>query len=538
MYFFNSLTKKYFWVGLVATILTASFIITSFWFTSIIENDAKRVSVAGSERIRLLKIEMLATMAASHLSHSFAETTYLTEIGKFEESLMGFKYGNPAISLKACKNKGITQRVSKLIDEWTASVKPELLAAGTNIRVGKPVAINKLHVTINSYCDDIDDLTTSIVKRSDRQFLLHDKIRLTLLASVIIFFVMGIYFTESNLVLPLKRLLRAATDMEQGRLDVRVAAKSSDEIGQLSQKFNSMAHTLQIYIDENSRRMNQLDQMNKKAEEMVNDATHELQLTNRELIIAKEMADAANRAKSQFLANMSHELRTPLNAIIGFSEMLKMGIAGELQPDQQEYINDIFDSGHMLLSLISDILDLSKIEADKHDLKLVDVDVRTAIERVINLFKEKTLKRNLSLSTIIHDGVHTVYADERRLGQVISNLLSNAVKFTPNGGEITVGAVIINTNGRQLAEIYVKDTGPGVKAEDLPKLFTEFQQLDTTEELQHMGTGLGLALSKKLIEAQGGTIRVESQWTKGAEFRFTIPVKKQLEAGFEKNTGN
>ncbi|MBF0556957.1 MAG: hypothetical protein HQK96_20775 [Nitrospirae bacterium] len=260
--------------------------------------------------------------------------------------------------------------------------------------------------------------------------------------------------------------------------------------------------------------------------------------TNRELISAKEMADAANRAKSQFLANMSHELRTPLNAIIGFSEMLNIGIAGELQPDQKEYINDIFDSGHMLLSLISDILDLSKIEADKHDLKFVDVDVRTVIERIINLFKEKTLKRNLSLSTIIHDDVHTVYADERRLGQVISNLLSNAVKFTPNGGAITVGAVIINTNGRQLAEIYVKDTGPGVRAEDLSKLFTEFQQLDTTEELQHMGTGLGLALSKKLIEAQGGTIRVESQWMKGAEFRFTIPVNKQLEAGFEKNTSN
>ncbi|MBF0488021.1 MAG: HAMP domain-containing protein [Nitrospirae bacterium] len=538
MYFFNSLTKKYFWVGLVATILTASFIITSFWFTSIIENDAKRISIAGSERIRILKIEMLTVMAASRGNHSFSEATYLAEIGEFEESLMGFKNGNPTMNLKACKNKDITHRVNKLIDEWTTVVKPELLAAGENIRAGNPVATNKLHVTINSYCDDIDGLTTSIVMRSDRQFLLHDKIRLTLLASVIIFFVIGIYFTESNLVLPLKRLLRAATDMEQGRLDVRVAAKSSDEIGQLSQKFNSMAHTLQIYIDENSRRMNQLDQMNKKAEEMVNERTHELQLTNRELIIAKEMADAANRAKSQFLANMSHELRTPLNAIIGFSEMLKMGIAGELQPDQQEYINDIFDSGHMLLSLISDILDLSKIEADKHDLKLVDVDVRTAIERVINLFKEKTLKRNLSLTTIIHNDIHTVYADERRLGQVISNLLSNAVKFTPNGGAITIGAVIINTNGRQLAEIYVKDTGPGVRAEDLPKLFTEFQQLDTTEELQHMGTGLGLALSKKLIEAQGGTIRVESQWTKGAAFRFTIPVKKQLEAELEKNTGN
>ncbi|MBF0555880.1 MAG: type IV pili methyl-accepting chemotaxis transducer N-terminal domain-containing protein, partial [Nitrospirae bacterium] len=181
MYFFNSLTRKYFWVGLVATVLAAGFTITSFWFTSIIENDAKRISIAGSERIRILKIEMLAMMAASHVSHSFSEATYLTEIGKFEENLMGFRDGNPTMNVKACKNKEITHRVSKLIDEWTAGVKPELLAAGENIRAGNPVAINKLHVTINSYCDEIDDLTTSIARRSGRQFLLHDKIRLTLL---------------------------------------------------------------------------------------------------------------------------------------------------------------------------------------------------------------------------------------------------------------------------------------------------------------------------------------------------------------------
>lgn len=247
---------------------------------------------------------------------------------------------------------------------------------------------------------------------------------------------------------------------------------------------------------------------------------------------AKQLAEAANKAKSDFLANMSHELRTPLNAIIGFSEIMKEGLIGELSPEQAEYIGDIFLSGRHLLSLINDILDLSKVEAGGAELELSEVDIRKLIEAVLNMFKEKALHHQIKIDWSVEDGIDLLNADERRLKQVLINLLSNAIKFTDDGGRVSVLVRRSQPSGRvssgegingDFLEISVADTGIGISREDQERLFEPFQQLEKTLSKKYPGTGLGLSLCKTFVELHGGRIRVESDLGKGSRFIFTLP---------------
>jgi signal transduction histidine kinase len=239
----------------------------------------------------------------------------------------------------------------------------------------------------------------------------------------------------------------------------------------------------------------------------------------REIADKSRQLEAASQHKSEFLANMSHELRTPLNAIIGFSEVLSERMFGELNEKQEEYSKDIHASGQHLLSLINDILDLSKIEAGRMELELTDFDLPTAIENALMLVRERAGRRNLTLHKSVDAGVGQLRADERKIRQVVLNLLSNAIKFTPEGGRIEVGAV--PRDG--FVEVSVSDTGVGIAPEDQERVFEEFRQVGTADKNAE-GTGLGLTLCRKFVEGHGGRIWVKSQVGQGSVFTFTIPV--------------
>ncbi|MDY7033022.1 MAG: PAS domain S-box protein [Thermodesulfobacteriota bacterium] len=269
---------------------------------------------------------------------------------------------------------------------------------------------------------------------------------------------------------------------------------------------------------------------------------------------AEEAAEAANIAKSRFLANMSHELRTPLNAIIGFTELIVDKKFGEINRIQEEYLNDALQSSRYLLSLINDILDLSKVEAGKLELCVSEFDLKDLIRESLIMVREKAIKHNIQLLTDIKRIPPIIKADQRQLKQVMYNLLSNAVKFTPDGGKIHLSVEL--TDGSKMKaqrmegqfqcsvasvepdqdwiQISVKDTGIGIKAEDLKQLFRPFHQVDGSMSRKYEGTGLGLSLSRRFVELHGGMIWAESKGEgRGCKFSIAIPLSES--EGTEKN---
>lgn len=298
------------------------------------------------------------------------------------------------------------------------------------------------------------------------------------------------YVISVSLIDPVRKMNQRFHDIGQGDFSGRINVPNRDEMGDLASALNDM--------------------------------TTELGRLYREI-------QAASQHKSEFLANMSHELRTPLNAIIGFSEILNERMFGELNDKQAEYVRDIHESGEHLLSLINDILDLSKIEAGRMELDIGKFDAGLALENAVTLVRGKCLRHGITLNIELDPGLGKIIADERMFKQILLNLLSNAIKFTPEGGTVTVSA----SNRPQTIEITVSDTGIGISPEDQQTIFEEFRQAGIDSSQASEGTGLGLTLTKKFIEMHGGSISVESEVGTGSTFAFDIPLSQTMaiEAG-------
>ncbi len=392
---------------------------------------------------------------------------------------------------------------------------------------------------------------------------------LALLLALAIAYVLSVAVSK-----PVEAIKRHSEQFAAGNLQIPEERYSGSisEISGLNKSFFKMAEELnELYRgleDKIQERTRELEDANKELQTMNEEfqaMNEELQSHQKELLEANIRIAEISKTKSDFLANMSHELRTPLNSIIGFSEILQDQSFGELNEKQKEYVDDIYSSGKHLLSLINDILDLSKVESGKMELEASAFALRDALDSSVTMLKEKALKHSISLSLDIEtDADIEIEADERKFKQVMFNLLSNAVKFTQDGGSVRVTARSVHSsqitvhskvnssqftdygsqlekkssavNGeprtvnRELAdfiEISVVDTGIGIKAEDLPRLFREITQLESPYIKKYSGTGMGLMLTEKLVELHRGRIWVESEYGKGSRFTFVIPASQR-----------
>ena len=253
-----------------------------------------------------------------------------------------------------------------------------------------------------------------------------------------------------------------------------------------------------------------------------------------DLQVARDQSESANRAKSEFLATMSHELRTPLNAIIGFSEIMKAERLGPMGTEvYRDYAGDINESGQHLLELINDILDLSKVESGLDEPHDTNIEVPQILDAVLRLVRQRALVGNVELTHEVPPGLPWICADERKLKQILVNLMTNAIKFTDTGGQVTLRCSCGPAEGHVFE---VSDTGIGIAAEDIPKALSQFGQVDSAINRKHDGTGLGLPLTKALVEMHGGTLELKSEPGAGTTVTIRFPASRSV-AGPQSNLG-
>ena len=313
---------------------------------------------------------------------------------------------------------------------------------------------------------------------------------------------------------PIGQLASASERVAQGDLSTPVDVKSSNEIGVLTHSFNQMIVSLK-------KSRGELQQWGEELERKVEERTADLEQRGQELADTNVRLEEASQHKSQFLANMSHELRTPLNSIIGYTKLMLDGLEGDINEEQKQDLQTVYNNSKHLLELINDLLDLSRIEAGKTVLSYGTFTISDLLSEVIPSMEQLAREKGLALTYSVTPDIDNLYADKAKTKQVLINILGNAVKFTNEG---SVKLDVAETNSDFIFS--VTDTGIGIKEEDLEVIFDSFQQVGPAQIAGYEGTGLGLAISKQFIEMQGGRIWAESELGKGSTFTFTLPKKK------------
>lgn len=398
-------------------------------------------------------------------------------------------YGIDRLQFVASEEAELVGRVGRVHEDFSTETT-RLLSL---LRAGRKAEAQQLQAArLNPLADRLERLTSGLVHRAEAEIAesiegsrrANSQSQLLVLAfagmSVALAIVLGLSlaFAISG---PLKTLGNSVERIAAGDFSGQVRIENRDELGALAANIDRMKNQLgQLYMQ----------------------------------------LEAANRHKSDFLSSMSHELRTPLNAIIGFSEVLLQRIFGELNPKQAEYLQDILDSGKHQLSLVSDILDLSKVEAGRMELQVTAFSLPAVISSGVTMLGQRAESLGIALEVDPDPSVDTVEADERKIRQVMFNLLSNAVKFTPAGGTVTV-----RTRARgESVEVSVSDTGVGIAPEDQGRVFEQFGQASHGKRME-ASTGLGLSLAKSFVELHGGTMALESTLGQGSTFTFSLPLK-------------